>query len=81
MQNNQVTTADQFIEAVFSGLVLSDDRHTEDVAALLDKFKLRWTVSKTPLHLPDGKPTGFYGIVSNYCFGFFKIFCWRIKKK
>jgi phage/plasmid-like protein (TIGR03299 family) len=45
------------------GLTLTDHDNTEAVAALLDKYGLRWNVTKTPLNLPCGKHTGFYGIV------------------
>lgn len=37
---------------------------TEDATKdLLSRFGLNWTVSKQPLTLPSGKPTGFFGIV------------------
>lgn len=37
---------------------------TQDATAdLLSRFGLNWTVSKQPLNLPSGKPTGFVGIV------------------
>lgn len=53
----------QIINQAFAGLELSDLSKAQEVAELLDKFKLRWTVSKKELHLPDGTPTGFYGVV------------------
>jgi phage/plasmid-like protein (TIGR03299 family) len=52
------------LASAFQGVTtLADDNNTEKVADLLDKFRLRWTVAKEPLTLPDGKNSGFYGIV------------------
>lgn len=56
-------TADSLILSALNGLQVSNETNTEEVANLLDKFKLRWDVSKTPLLLPNGNATGFYGIV------------------
>lgn len=47
----------------FNGLKLTDLSNAEAVASLLDRFGLRWEVSKQPLLLPSGHETGFYGIV------------------
>lgn len=55
--------ADQILNEAFSGLNVKDDGNTEMVAALLDKYGLRWTVSKQPFILPTGETTGFYGVV------------------
>lgn len=61
--NNNKNFADSLINNVFSGIEVSDISNAEAVAALLDKFGLRWTVSKQPLKLTTGEDTGFYGIV------------------
>lgn len=42
-----------------TGVATTDGMATD----LLKKFGLDWTVSKRPLHLPNGKESGFYGIV------------------
>jgi phage/plasmid-like protein (TIGR03299 family) len=55
--------ANDVLASTFSGLKLSDVSNTERVAELLDKFGLRWSVSKQPLVLPDGAPTPFYAVV------------------
>lgn len=55
--------ADSVLNAAFNGLVLSDDNNREMITELLDKYGLRWTVSKQPLSLPTGEPTGFWGLV------------------
>lgn len=55
--------ADELLNAAFNGLVLSDENNREMIVALLDKYGLRWTVSKQPLTLPTGENTGFWGIV------------------
>lgn len=55
--------ADQLIGNAFTGLQVSNEQNSERVAELLDKYGLRWTVSKQELSLPNGNLTGFYGIV------------------
>ena len=55
--------ADELLNNSFSGLNVKDEGNTEMVAALLDKYGLRWTVSKQPFILPTGEETGFYGVV------------------
>lgn len=56
--------AQNLIASAFAGLEnLTETTNTERVAELLDKFGLRWNVEKTPLLLPSGEETGFYGIV------------------
>lgn len=60
MNNNY---ANDILESTFNGLKLSDISNTERVAELLDRFGLRWSVSKQPLVLPDGTPTPFLAVV------------------
>lgn len=62
MTNNNFD-ANSIIGSAFSGLTLSDNANADSVATLLDKFGLRWDVSKQPLVLPTGEETGFFGIV------------------
>jgi phage/plasmid-like protein (TIGR03299 family) len=50
------------IEQAFAGLKLQDSANAEAVAELLEKFNLRWTVSKQQLQLPDGTKTSFFGL-------------------
>jgi phage/plasmid-like protein (TIGR03299 family) len=47
----------------FSGLTLQDPSKADQVAELLDRFDLRWSVSKQPLLLPDGTETPFLAVV------------------
>ena len=54
---------DNIIDNAFAGIKVSDVSNSERVAEMLDQFGLRWTVSKQELNLPDGTPTGFYGVV------------------
>lgn len=63
--NKNNNFADSLINNAFSGIDVTDVSNAEAVAALLDKFGLRWTVSKQPLQLNTGEDTGFYGIVRN----------------
>jgi phage/plasmid-like protein (TIGR03299 family) len=42
---------------------LQDSANADAVATLLDKYGLRWEVSKQQLLLPSGEDTGFFGIV------------------
>ena len=55
--------AQSIIESAFSGLTLQDPANAERVADLLDRFNLRWSVSKRPLLLPDGTETQFKAVV------------------
>lgn len=55
--------ADSIINSAFSGLSLQDPVRSEAVAELLEKFGLRWSVSKQPLMLPDGSETPFLAVV------------------
>lgn len=56
---------DHLINQAFNGMQLQDNANADAVATLLDKFGLRWEVSKQNLFLEDGTPTNFYGIVRN----------------
>ncbi|HET8963746.1 MAG TPA: DUF932 domain-containing protein [Chitinophagales bacterium] len=58
-----MNTANEIINSAFTGLEVKDSENIELVNELLDKFRLRWSVSKQPLVLPDSTPTGFFGIV------------------
>lgn len=51
------------LNAAFAGLKLQDPANADRVAELLDRFDLRWTVSKQPLLLPDGTETPFKAVV------------------
>ena len=55
--------ANDILASTFSGLQLTDIANTERVAEMLDRYGLRWSVSKQPLLLPDGTPTPFSAIV------------------
>lgn len=55
--------SDSILNQAFNSLKLTDLSNAEAVASLLDRFGLRWEVSKQPLLLPSGQETGFYGIV------------------
>jgi phage/plasmid-like protein (TIGR03299 family) len=59
-QNNQT---EQLLGQAFAGMKLIDESKSEAVADLLDRYGLRWQVSKQKLHLPDGTPTQFFGVV------------------
>lgn len=63
MNNNNVNFADNLINTAFSGITTVDNANADAVATLLDKYGLRWNVSKQPLLLPSGQDTGFFGIV------------------
>jgi phage/plasmid-like protein (TIGR03299 family) len=55
---------DNIIASAFAGLDnLNDNTNAERVAEFLDRFGLRWNVTKTPLVLPTGEDTGYFGIV------------------
>jgi len=51
------------LNAAFAGLKLQDPANADRVAELLDRFELRWTVSKQPLILQDGTETPFLAVV------------------
>lgn len=53
--------ADNLISSAFSGLHQSEN--IELVSEILDRFGLRWSVSKQPLHLPDGSETPYMAVV------------------
>jgi len=58
--------ADNLLSSAFSGMKLQDMANAEAVANLLDKFGLRWEVSKQPLSHPlmlEGEESGSFGIV------------------
>lgn len=55
--------ADSLLNSAFSGMKLQDNGNADAVATLLDKYGLRWEVSKQELLLPTGEDTGFFGIV------------------
>jgi phage/plasmid-like protein (TIGR03299 family) len=61
MQNT--TSVETLLNQVFSGTQVSNLENREAVADLLERYGLRWEVSKQELLLPSGDPTGFYGIV------------------
>lgn len=61
--NKMTNTIDHLINGAFTGLQVTNDSNSEKVAELLDRYGLRWNVSKQELLLPNGNPTGFYGIV------------------
>lgn len=63
MQTQNTIAAESIINDAFSGLQLQDAANSEAVAELLDKYGLRWSVSKQPLVLPTGEETSFFGIV------------------
>jgi phage/plasmid-like protein (TIGR03299 family) len=51
------------IQNAFNGIKVQDINNTEAVVELLDKYNLRWAVSKQPLFLEGGAETQFFGIV------------------
>ena len=57
------TQIDNLLNNAFIGLQVTNEQNSEAVATLLDKYNLRWSVSKQPLLLPTGDGTGFFGIV------------------
>ena len=57
------TQIDNLLNNAFTGLQVTNEQNSEAVATLLDKYNLRWSVSKQPLLLPTGDGTGFFGIV------------------
>lgn len=63
MNTQNTNFADSILNSAFNGLTLNNTANADAVANILDKFSLRWDVSKQPLMLPNGEPTGFFGIV------------------
>lgn len=61
--NTQIVTADNILASAFEGIQVNNASNSDAVATLLDKYGLRWSVSKQPLLLPSGEDTGFFGIV------------------
>lgn len=55
--------ANDILSATFNGLQLSDPSNAERVATMLDRFGLRWSVSKQDLLLADGTVTPYKAIV------------------
>lgn len=55
--------ANDILAQTFNGLQLSDPANAERVATMLDRFGLRWSVSKQDLLLSDGSITSFKAIV------------------
>ena len=58
-----MNTIENILSQAFSGTQVSNPENREAVADLLDRYGLRWDVSKQELLLPNGSPTGFYGVV------------------
>lgn len=56
---------EHLINQAFNGMQLQDNANADAVATLLDKFNLRWEVSKQSLYLPDGTETQYKAIVRN----------------
>ena len=61
--NNNIFSADNILNSAFEGIQVTNSENSDAVATLLDKYGLRWSVSKQPLLLPSGSDTGFFGIV------------------
>lgn len=60
---NQTNFADSILNSVFEGVQVNDVNNIDQVSEILDRYGLRWTVSKQPLLLETGEDTGFFGIV------------------
>ena len=57
-------TATDLISSAFAGVNnLTETANADRIADLLDRYGLRWNVSKMPLTIPTGEDTGFFGIV------------------
>lgn len=55
---------DNIISSAFNGLSsINQSENIELVSTILDKFGLRWSVSKQPLMLPDGSETPYMAVV------------------
>lgn len=63
MNSTNNNFANDILSNIFSGTETANNYNPDAVAELLEKFGLKWTVSKQPLLLPDGTPTDFFGIV------------------
>lgn len=63
MSNNNISLADSILSNVFGGIKVINDVNIERVSDMLDRFDLRWSVSKQPLLLQDGTITKFSAIV------------------
>ena len=59
--NTQNNFADSLINGLFGNV--SETVNADAVNTMLDKYGLNWRVEKTPLVLPSGVDTGFFGIV------------------
>ena len=55
--------ANDILAQTFNGLQLSDPANAERVATMLDRFGLRWSVSKQDLLLADGTVTPYKAVV------------------
>lgn len=60
---NQNFDVNSLLNSAFDGLDVTNQDNTESVAAILDKYGLRWKVTKEKLTLGDGTETDFYGVV------------------
>lgn len=60
---NMTNFANELLASTFNGLQLNDPANADKVATMLDRFGLRWSVSKQPLLLPDGTTTPYQAIV------------------
>lgn len=58
-----MSNVNDIINSAFTGLQVKNEVNSEAVATMLDRYGLRWDVSKQPLVLPSGVETGFFGIV------------------
>lgn len=66
--NTNNNFAESILNSAFDGIKVTDSVNSDAVATLLDRFGLRWEVSKQPLThplLPTDAETGFFGIVRN----------------
>jgi len=61
--NQTKTMSNNIINSAFNGLQVNDLANAEAVAQLLDKYQLRWSVSKQPLFLAGEIETPYYAIV------------------
>lgn len=55
--------SENILNNAFSGLKVSNESNIEQVSDMLDRFGLRWSVSKQPLLLSDGTITKYSAIV------------------
>jgi phage/plasmid-like protein (TIGR03299 family) len=61
--SNNISLADAILSNVFGGIKVINDVNIEKVSDMLDRFDLRWSVSKQPLLLQDGTITKYSAIV------------------